>query len=82
MFFFVWFLVFGTFFAIRWIGGSASPMGFGGGGGFLAAKFGETMFQGETSKKVKNSDFALDLIFLFLAITNLILSLIAYYIER
>jgi hypothetical protein len=82
MFFFVWFFIFGTFFAFRWIGGSASPMGIGGGSRFMAVKFSETMFQGETAEKVKNSDFSLDLIFLLLAITNLILSLIAYYIER
>jgi hypothetical protein len=82
-FFFIGFVVFGTFFAFRWIGGSASPMGIGGRSDkFLAAKFSETMFQGETSEKVKNSDFALDLIFLFLAVANLVLSLAAYYIER
>ncbi len=82
MFFFVWFVIFGTFFAFRWIGGSASPMGIGGNARFLAAKFGESMFPDKDTDKFKESDFSMDLIFMFLAIANLVLSLVSYYIER
>lgn len=83
MFFFVWFVIFGTFFAFRWIGGSASPMGIGGRSDrFLAAKFSESMFPDKDADKYKESDFSMDLIFMFLAIANLVLSLVSYYIER
>ncbi len=83
MFFFVWFLIFGALFAFRWIGGSASPMGIGGNSAkFLAAKFSESMFPDKDADKFWKSDFSMDLIFLFLSIGNLALSLIGYYIER
>lgn len=83
MFFFVWFVVFGTFFAFRWIGGSASPMGIGGRSEkFLAVKFTESMFPDKNADKFKTSDFSMDLIFMFLAIANLGLSLLSYYIQR
>lgn len=83
MFFFVWFLIFTALFSFRWVNGSASPMGIGGSSiRFLAIKFSESMFPGEDSQKVKESDLGLDLVFLGIAITNLLLSLLSYYIGR
>jgi hypothetical protein len=65
------------------VNGSASPMGIGGSSTrFLAIKFSESMFPGEDSQKVKKSDLALDLVFLGIAIANLLLSLLSYYMVR
>lgn len=83
MFFFVWFLIFITMFSFRWVNGSASSMGIGGNSvRFLAIKFSESMFPGEDSQKIKKSDLGLDLVFLGIAIANLLLSLLSYYIGR
>lgn len=83
MFFFVWFLVFIALFSFRWVNGGASPMGIGGNSNrFLASKFAESMFPGEDSQKVKSSDWGLDFMFLGIAIANLLLSLLSYYIAR
>ena len=83
MFFFVWFLFFIALFSFRWVNGGASSMGIGGSSNrFLASKFSESMFPGEDSQKVKKSDLGLDLVFLGIAIANLLLSLLSYYIGR
>jgi Na+-transporting methylmalonyl-CoA/oxaloacetate decarboxylase gamma subunit len=40
------------------------------------------MFNVADSQKVKKSDLSLDLVFLGIAIVNLLLSLLSYYISR
>ena len=82
-FFFIWFVVFITLFSFRWVNGSASLMGIGGGSNrFLASKFSESMFNIADSEKSQKSDLGLDLVFLGIAIVNLLLSLLSYYISR
>lgn len=83
MFFFIWFLVFGVFFLFRWMGGSASPMGIGGNSArFLASKFSESMYPDNNADKYKGTYFSMDLIFVILAIVNLLLSFVAYYMAK
>lgn len=82
-FFFIWFVVFITLFSFRWVNGSASLMGIGGSSNrFLASKFSESMFNVADSEKAKKSDLGLDLVLLGIAIVNLLLSLLSYYISR
>ncbi|NLC03541.1 MAG: hypothetical protein GX787_04585 [Tissierellia bacterium] len=81
MFFFLWFVIFGTFFGFRFIGGKSDLAGIGGGQKFLAAKMTESMYVKDKGYG-KKSDMALDLIFALLAIINLVLSLVSYYINR
>lgn len=82
-FFFVWFLIFGVLFLFRWMGGSASPMGIGGNSArFLASKFSESMYPDKNADRFKQSYFSMDFIFMILAIANLLLSFVAYYIAK
>ncbi|HAE43871.1 MAG TPA: hypothetical protein DCG34_13310, partial [Clostridiales bacterium] len=83
LFFFVWFLIFGTFFSFRWMGGNASLMGIGGNSArFLASKFSESMYPDNNADKFKGTYFSMDLIFVILAIVNLLLSFVAYYMAK
>jgi hypothetical protein len=83
LFFFIWFLVFGVFFSFRWMGGRASPMGIGGNSArFLASKFSESMYPDKNADTFKRSYFSMDLIFMILAIANLMLSFVAYYVAK
>lgn len=82
MFFFLWFVIFGTFFAFRFIGGNSSLMGIGGGQKFLAAKMAESMYVKDKGYNANKKDLALDIIFVLLAVINLILSFLSYYISR
>ena len=81
MFFFVWFLIFGTFFGFRFVGGDTGLAGLGGGSKYLAAKASESMVEDKYSKYRQN-DLSFDLIFALLAVLNFILSLVSYYIAR
>lgn len=82
MFFFLWFVIFGTFFAFRFIGGNSSLSGIGAGPRFLAGKMVESMYVKDKGYNTNKTDFALDIIFALLAVINLILSLVSYYIRR
>lgn len=82
-FFFIWFVVFITLFSFRWVNGGASLMGIGGSSNrFLASKFSESMFNVPDAEKSKKSDLGLDPVFLGIAIANLLLSLLSYYMGR
>ena len=77
MFFFVWFLLFGTFFAFRFIEGGTGLAGLGAGQRFLAAKMSESMNVEDKYSKYRNNDLSFDLIFALLAVViNFILSLV------
>ncbi len=82
MFFFLWFVIFGTFFAFRFIGGNSDLAGIGGGQKFLAAKMAESMYVKDKGYNTNKKDLALDLIFALLAVINLILSFVSYYINK
>ena len=82
MFFFVWFFIFGTLFAFRFIGSGYNLGGMGGGSKFLTAKMIESMNVKDKEYKTNNNDFSFDIIFAVLAVINLILSLVSYYIGR
>jgi hypothetical protein len=81
MFFFVWFLIFATFFGFRFIDGGTGLGGLGAGSKYFAAKVSESMVEDKYSK-YRNNDLSFDLIFALLAVLNLILSLASYYIAR
>jgi len=67
----------------RWVNGSANLMGIGGSSNrFLASKFSESMFNAADSENSKKSDLSLDLVFLGIAMPNLLLSLLSYYKRR
>ncbi|HMM70549.1 MAG TPA: hypothetical protein PKD08_08660 [Gudongella oleilytica] len=58
-------------------------MGIGGSSNrFLASKFSESMFTAADLENSKKSDLSLDLVFLGIAIANLLLSLLSYYKRR
>lgn len=82
MFFFLWFFIFGTLFAFRFIGGGSSLGGIGAGPKFLTAKMIESMYVKNKEYKTNKNDLSFDLIFAVLAVINLILSLVSYYIGR
>ena len=82
MFFFVWFLLFGTFFAFRFIEGGTGLGGLGAGSSYFAAKMSEAMNGKDKYSKYRNNDLTFDLIFALLASINFILSLVSYYISR
>jgi hypothetical protein len=82
MFFFLWFFIFGTLFAFRFIGSGSSLGVIGAGPKFLTAKMIESMYVKYKGYKTNNNDFSLDLIFVILAVINLILSLVSYYMGR
>jgi hypothetical protein len=82
MFFFVWFLVFGAFFAFKFVGMGSNMGGIGADPKFLAASFTESLYTKGKYAKSRDNDFVFDLIFIVLALVNLALSLLAYYIGR
>lgn len=82
MFFFVWFFIFGTLFAFRFIGSGYNLGGMGGGSKFLTAKMIESMNVKDKEYRTNNNDLSLDIIFAVLAVINLILSIVSYYIGR
>ncbi len=82
IFFFTWFAIFGTFFAFRFIGVGSSFGGMGANAKFMSAKYIESMSGIGKQNSTRNNDFALDLIFVLLAISNFILSIISYYVGR
>ena len=76
MFFFIWFVIFGTFFAFRFIGAGSSFGGMGANSRFMTPKYMESV-HGKEKNNTRNNDSALDLIFIVLAVANFILSIIS-----
>jgi len=65
------------------MGENASLMGIEGNlARFLVSQFSESMYSDQNADTFKGSHFSMDLIFLILAIANLLLSFVAYYREK